>query len=201
MLLASLAAVSAMASGAAEYYFKEGATDWSAATSFCTDSARQIPATSSPQADDVVILCAGTTFELDSESPSFSVFANLSVVRMAEGATLAITVASGRAEAKPSVRAGSAGTVTTGTVVKKGAGELVFTCADQLVCPNNLDVREGKLSITPDTTYTGDYFFGNIRVAGGATLSLPWSRSSSSRSNFHSINVEPGGFEIGRAHV
>ena len=196
MLLASLAAVSAMASGAAEYYFKEGATDWSAATSFCTDSARQIPATSSPQADDVVILCAGTTFELDSESPSFSVFANLSVVRMAEGATLAITVASGRAEAKPSVRAGSAGTVTTGTVVKKGAGELVFTCADQLVCPNNLDVREGKLSITPDTTYTGDYFFGNIRVAGGATLSLPWSRSSSSRSNFHSINVEPGGFVI-----
>ena len=195
--LAFITGLFALAVSAADvtYYFKPGATDWADPSSFCMDSARTVPATKAPSEGDIVETVADTTYEIDSTGPSFGVFANLSKILIADRVVLAIAVAEGTATASPIIRAGTESSVTTGTIRKKGAGTLVLATdtVSQLSYPDNLDVQGGTLSIFPDHNGNNDFFFGNITVASGATLSLPWSRAAGSRTNFHSINVAAGG--------
>ncbi|MDD4018795.1 MAG: autotransporter-associated beta strand repeat-containing protein [Kiritimatiellae bacterium] len=185
---------------AADFYLKPGATDFTVSASYTADEAGTIEAESVPGADDVVILPAAV-FEVNGASGSFAVLSAVQQIKPRSGAKLVVTVADGvsRLVTPYSVLSGNNdATRLYGTLVKKGAGELVLGPADTELSGSgdayryavNAEVVEGTLRY-PENITVNEYG-GSLAVSNGATVFMPKSPASTSMMFFNHIYAAAG---------
>lgn len=184
-----------------DYYLKSGVTDWSQASSYCTDSARTQDSTVTPGENDVIYAPSGT-FTLDSSTAtglaSIETISNVYEIMTSEGTTLDFVIPSGEVGIGCRIRNNrtAVGVARTkSTIMKRGAGVLdlqatTATEGDGLLYAANLDIKAGTLKVAQGTLV--NQRFGALKLASGATIWLPWSPSNASQSNFDRIMAEEG---------
>ena len=182
----------------ADYYLKSGAMDWSQASSYCTDSARTEDATVKPGENDVIYAPSGT-FTFDSSTAvglaSIETISNVYEIMTSKGTTLDFTIPSGEVGIGCRIRnhRSSTGVArTASTIVKQGAGvlDLQATTGDGFLYAANFDIKAGTLKVAQGTLENQQ--FGELKLASGATIWLPWSSSKASSSTFDRVMAEEG---------
>jgi len=186
-------ALTGVSLAAADFYLKPGAADFTVSASYTTDEAGTIEADRVPGTEDVVILPAAV-FEVNGASASFAVLSAVQQIKPRSGAKLVVTVASGvsRLVAPYSVLSGASERLY-GTLVKKGAGELVLGPADTELSSSgdayryavNAEVAEGTLRY-PENITVNEYG-GSLAVSNGATVFLPKSPANASMIVFNPL--------------
>ena len=192
LIVALILSGMAFASGAATYYIKANATDWTAKGNFFTDAGRTQPAAQAPQAGDVVNMAAGE-YAIDGASASFATVANLEKIVSTTGVKFVFTVSEGEKELGCLIRSGStANDRKTTTLVKQGAGTLAFTSTanDKQICCCSFDVQGGTLKMPQNTT--ADQTYGTLKLAGGTSIWLAASPDSSTSSTFVWVDAAEG---------
>lgn len=182
----------AFASGAANYYIKANATDWTVKENFFTDAGRTQPATQAPQAGDVVNMAAGE-YAIDGASASFATVAKLQEIVSTANVKFVFTVSEGEKELGCLIRSGStADDRKTTTLVKLGAGTLAFTSTanDGAICNCSFDVQGGTLKMPQNTP--ANQKCGTLKLASGTSIWLAASESSSTESDFIWIDAAEG---------
>ncbi len=201
-LVTAIAILSAsLTATAADYYLKSGATDWSQASSYCTDSARTEDATVLPGEDDTIYAPSGT-FTFDSSTAiglaSIETISNVYEIMTSNGTTLDFTIPSGDVGIGCRIRnsRSSTGTArTASTIVKRGAGVLdlqatTASTGDAFLYAANFDIKAGTLKVAQGTIVNQQ--FGALKLASGTAIWLPWSPSNASQSNFDRVMAEEG---------
>lgn len=197
LFLAALAVGMGISAFGGDFYLKSGATDWSVASSYCTDESRTATATVLPGPSDAIhVLAEKFTFDCGTA-------AGLASLAAASNAYEIITVSGSELEISvpDNVSVGIGCRIRTGmtnadrikaTLTKKGEGtlSLLATENDDYLYAVNLDVKGGVLKLLQGTTI--NQWFGWLKLADGATVWLPCSPASGSQAYFHYIMAEEG---------
>ena len=193
--IASVFACAAAAHGG-EFYLKNGVTDWSRPSSYCTDAERTVESDKLPGMNDT-IYATGETFTFDSSTPaglaSIETISNVYEIITSDGTILDFAIPSGEIGIGCRIRYSrtSPGTARLkSTIAKRGEGtlDLQATGSDGFLYAANLDIKAGALKVAQGTTV--NQYFGELRLASGATIWLPCSTSSASQSTFDRIMAE-----------
>lgn len=199
ILAASIAAFSICASVfGGDFYLKSGVTDWSLASSYCTDAGRTVAATSLPGSSDSIHVPAEKfTFDCATATGLASLVAasNSYEIITSEGSELEFIV-------PDNVEVGIGCRVRFGkvdadriksTLTKKGGGILSLLAGedDGYLYSVNFDVQGGGLRISQGTP-TSVQKFGWLKMATNTTVWLPCSSSSPSQAYFQYIMAEEG---------